>query len=108
MTNEPTVTADVEAARVALPEAAFSMAVFEPLERAKAYVGALSIMSLDQGLDDHFSGPMYRLVSDVGELLDEIQKEVERVWRLGRKAVGGLPDLPDDGNGEVEEAAAVT
>lgn len=94
----------VAAARAALPEAAFGMAVFESLDMAKAYIGALNIMSLDPDLDGNFSKPLWRLVCDVSDLLDDIKEEADKVWLLGRQAVGGLPPLPDDGNGEVEPA----
>lgn len=94
----------MEAARAALPEAVFSLPVFQPLEAAKAYVGALNIMSLNSDLDDHVSKPMYRLVCDVTDILDEIGEELHAVWVLARRATG-MPDLPDDGNGAIEEAA---
>lgn len=96
--------ADVESARAALPEAVFSLPVFTPLEKAKAYIGALNIMCLDQDLPEHFGKPLYRLVCDINDILDVIDKELHRVWVLARRA-SGLPDLPDDGNGEVKEAA---
>ncbi len=94
--------ADVESARAALPEAVFSMEVFEALEMAKAYVGALNIMSCDEDLDGRFNKPMWRLVCDVSDLLDKIEQEATKVYNLARRA-SGLPDLPD-GNGEIEEA----
>lgn len=100
-------SAEIEAARAALPEAVFSLPVFQPLDAAKAYIGALNIMCLDQDLPAHFGKPLYRLVCDVSDILDEIDKELHRVYVLARRATG-LPDLPDhgdDGNGEVEESA---
>lgn len=104
MTTEKAIT-DTESARAALPEAAFGMAVFEPLEAVKAYVQALNLMSCHPDMEDHFANPMHRLVCDIEDLVDEIEREASKVCLLGRKAVGHLPDLPDDGNGEVKEAA---
>lgn len=96
-------TFDARSARAALPEAVFSLPVFQPLEAAKAYIGAMNIICLDQDLPEHFSKPLYRLVCDVSDILDEIDKELHRVYVLARRATG-LPDLPDD-DGDVEESA---
>ena len=112
MTTESTVLpapADIEAARAALPEAVFSLPVFQPLEAAKAYIGALNIMCLDQDIPEHFGKPLYRLVCDVSDILDEVECEVRKVYDLARRATG-MPDPPDDddGNGDVEDSAGDT
>lgn len=94
-----------ESARAALPEAAFGMGVFEPLEAVRDYIKALNLMSFHPDMDDQFSRPLYRMTCDIEDTLDEIECEARKVCLLARKAVGHLPDLPDDGNGEIEEAA---
>lgn len=106
MTTESTVLpapADIEAAHAALPEAVFSLPVFQPLEAAKAYIGALNIMCLDQDIPEHFGKPLYRLVCDVSDILDEVECEVRKVYDLARRATG-LPDMPDDD--EIEKVLA--
>ena len=92
---------DAESARAALPEAVFSLPVFQPLEAAKDYVTALNIICLDRDLPEHFGKPLYRLVSDIDAILEAIGEELDQVYRLARRAAG-LPDLPDDDDGNVE------
>lgn len=75
----------------------------EPLTAIRDYAQALILIGV--GLKDNLAGPIVRLAEHIAKTRNAVEEERARLFRA-LNPYRGEPGFPDDGNGEVEEAAS--